>query len=180
MVTADGHVAAKQEVDVARVGVFDVTVALAPIPPPVPAKPDEPAASAAPAPAVAPVPVTPPAPILQQQPSPLPPVRAADSGRVQRGIGYAVTVAGAAALAAGGVLYLVALSDRQKAIDAHCTTTSCTGQGFEYWTDAQNGVTWSRRAAIAGGVLVAGGLTLVLIAPSGRDAPAGLALGGRF
>jgi hypothetical protein len=33
---------------------------------------------------------------------------------------------------------------------------------------------------IAGGVLVAGGLTLVLIAPATRDAPAGVMLGGRF
>jgi tetratricopeptide (TPR) repeat protein len=178
MATAEGYVAAKREIDVARVGVFDVTLALAPIPPPVLAAPDEPVAPAPPPPA-APVPVMPPPAPALQQPAP-PPLRASDSGHVQRGIGYAVTAAGAAALAAGGVLYLVALSDRQKAIDAQCTAASCRGQGLAYWQDAQNGVTWSRRAAIAGGVLVAGGLTLVLIAPSGRDAPAGLVLGGRF
>jgi tetratricopeptide (TPR) repeat protein len=186
MATAEGHVAANREVDVARVGVLDVTLALAPIPPPAQAKPDEPAAADVPAapppppPPSAPVAPPPPAPALQQSASPPPPIRAPDSGRVQRGIGYAVAAAGAAALVAGGVLYLVALSDRQKAIDAQCTAMSCTGQGLQYWNDAQNGVTWSRRAAIAGGVLVAGGLTVVLIAPSGRDAPVGLALGGRF
>jgi tetratricopeptide (TPR) repeat protein len=188
MATADGYVSTKREVDVERVGVFDVTLALAPIPPPAPAKPDEPAAADVPplpppppAPSPSPsIPLTPPAPALQLSAPPPPLARAPDSGRAQRGIGYAVTAAGAAALIAGGVIYLVALSDRQKAIDAQCTAMTCMGQGLAYWHDAQNGVTWSRRAAIAGGVLVAGGLTVVLMAPSGRDAPAGLALGGRF
>jgi len=161
-----------------------VTLALAAVPPPVPPPvtvyaPPPPDVAQAPPPAPTTPPAVSPAPIIQQPVAP-PPSREPAPGRAQRTIGYTLVAVGAAALAAGGVLYLVALSDRQKAIDAGCNSATCVGEGATHWQDAKDGLTRSRIAAIAGGAFVAGGLTLVLIAPSGRDAPAGLALGGRF
>jgi tetratricopeptide (TPR) repeat protein len=181
LAAADGYDDAKREIDVGRAAVFDVTLALAPVPPAPRQEPVVPDAPPLPPPPAAPPPaIVPATPALQQPASaPRPAPRSGGVG-VQRAIGYGVAAAGALALAAGGVLYLKALSDRDKAINAGCTATACPPPGDSDWRSAQNGVTWSRRAAIAGGVLVAAGLTVVLIAPSSRDAPAGLAVAGRF
>jgi tetratricopeptide (TPR) repeat protein len=176
---AEGYADGKQELAIDHGGVFEVTLALAPLALPQPAVP-------LPAPAPSPQPsqleVIPPLPgPATAPPGILPRINTQESGgSAQRAIGYTVAAAGIAALATGGILYLVALSDRQKAIDAGCTATSCIGQGASYWGDARDNVTRSRIAAIAGGVLVAGGLTVVLIAPATHDAPAGVMLGGRF
>jgi tetratricopeptide (TPR) repeat protein len=176
--TGEGREPHEELVEVDEGTVADLTFTLAPLPPPRPKGPiysPPPADVAMTAPPAPP----PPGPAIQQPPaSPAPPERRA--GATARTIGYVLAAAGVTALITGGAFYAKALSDRQKAIDAGCNSVSCGGDGATHWKDAQDGVTRARIAVIAGGVLVAGGLTLVLIAPATRDAPAAVMLGGRF
>ena len=190
--SSDGFVPRKEVPTVGPGAVAEVTVALVPVPsadrptPPhsapaevaaaAPASPAEPAPPALAPAFVARSAVVPP-PAIQQSAPPAPERRQASAGRA---LGYVLAAAGAATLAASGVLYLLAKSDRDKAINAGCTATNCTGQGLTYWNDAKDGVTYSRIAAIAGGALLVGGVTLVIVAPATRDAPIGIAIGSRF
>jgi len=189
--TSDGCEPREESVEVDQGAVVDVKLVLVPIPvrQPQPITPDHSpsgdVAAAPPPPSPSPALVAraavvpPPSAPVVSQPVP-PPRREGSGGGVARPLGYVLAAVGAASLAAGGVLYLIAKSDRQKAVDAGCTMTTCMGPGATYWGDAQDGVTRSRIAAIAGGVLLVGGVTLVIVAPPGRDAPAGIAIGGRF
>jgi len=176
--TGEGLVTRKEVPEVGQGAVVEVALALVAVPPS-PEKAPAPSPPAAPPPAfVARAAVVPPPPAVQQNVAP--PPRDRTSRVIARPLAYALASTGAAALSAGGILYLLAKSDRQKAIDAGCNATSCMGQGATYWKDAQDAVTYSRIAAITGGVLVAAGVTLVIIAPTARDAPIGVAIGGRF
>jgi hypothetical protein len=85
---------------------------------------------------------------------------------------------GAAALVAlgtGGVFYLQARADLQKAVDANCNQVSCTGPGLQHWHDAQDGVRNARIAAGAGAALVLGAAVLIVAAPSASGAAVSLA-----
>jgi hypothetical protein len=193
--TAEGYYDRDEQPRVAEGAVVDVKLELQRVPPPQPPvitpaasaatgapppAPDAPAPSDGLMPIAAPPPPPPPGAAVAQPASqaPTPPDRT--SGGVGRRIGYSLAAVGAAALAAGGVFYLIARSDLDKAVQAGCNSSSCMGDGLAHWHDAQNGVTRSRIAAIAGGALLAGGLTLVVIAPPSRDAPAGVAIAGQF
>ena len=181
--TAEGHLPVERTVTVGSGDTLNVTLALAPVPSPAadlplapPPAPPEPIALPPPAPP------SPSAPALVAERPSSPIAGERSTGTVQRVVGYAVGAAGLVALGTGGVLYLVARSNADKAIAAHCTQdlTTCTGDGKKNWDDAQAGVKNSRIAAAVGGLLLVGGVGLVVMAPSSSGGPAGVALAGRW
>jgi hypothetical protein len=124
-------------------------------------------------------------------------VTTVDEGRGQRVIGWSFAGAGAALLGAGAVSLLV----RKGFIDEYNADATCPGIGSSAPQPArcedriESSRTWqtvSLVSFVAGGVFVAGGLTLVLTAPSRRPATAfacapfgapagsGVACSGRF
>jgi hypothetical protein len=90
----------------------------------------------------------------------------------QRTTGIVVTGIGVAGLAVGGAFGVQALhlkSERSKFCDANNVCTS--GQGLTLDHDARTAATVSTIAMVAGGVVAAGGLVLVLTAPRRSPAP---------
>lgn len=148
---------------------------------------DEPQ-SAAPAPAAALPPVGPTAPPAPEQP------RAASGGGGLKVAGLVTGAVGVLGLGAGAVFGFIAKSKNDQALEPqNCrTSTLCTQAGLSLTDDAKRAATLSTVSFVAGGVLVAGGLTLWLTAPSAersagvRLAPVvaqsygGLALDGAF
>jgi hypothetical protein len=114
--------------------------------------------------AVPPPPVTPPPPsTTSEQPPP-----ATSSGGTVRTVGIIVGVVGLAGLGTGAAFGLVAKSKNDEALQpANCPThTLCTQNGLDLTHDAKTAATLSTVSFIAGGVLAAGGIVLVLTAPS--------------
>jgi hypothetical protein len=86
----------------------------------------------------------------------------------QRTAGYITTTTGIVALAVGGFFGYRAYSLNQRS-KGQCRAgdpTACTQQGVELRDEAKRMSTVSTITSIAGGVLVVGGVTLVLTAPS--------------
>ena len=118
-------------------------------------------------------------------------VRLRARGGGQRILGLVVTGLGVGGLAAGTVFGLQAASKNEQASE-HCRNgTECDAEGMRLDEEGRRAATISTISFIAGGALAAGGLILLLTAPSGRERPValgahplrgggGLTLGGRF
>ncbi len=184
----EGHVPAEQVVTVASSDTANVSIVLAadaaprPNPAPPPAAVERPPSTTPSLAARAPVlPASPPFRLVeQQQPAAPEPVRS--NGTVQRTIGYLVGAVGLAGLVTGGVLYGVARTQAQNAVNNGCTQdlATCRGNGANQWSSSQNGIRNARIAAGIGGGLVVAGAIVVLAAPSPSGAPAAVALVGRW
>jgi hypothetical protein len=87
-------------------------------------------------------------------------------GSVWKTVGWIAGGVGVVALGVGSVFGVMAISDKS---NAHCdASNACDGGPL---SDARNASTVSTIGVIAGGVLVAGGLTLILVAPKASHAP---------
>lgn len=110
----------------------------------------------------------------------------------QRIGGAALGVAGLAGIGLGAYFGLQATSKQSESDDGHCDAEGfCDSIGITLRDEAISAATISTIGFIAGGVLLAGGVTLFLTAPSGGAAgarpeaaivlrPAGMAVVGRF
>ncbi len=88
------------------------------------------------------------------------------SGSPQRVIGFVTGGVGLAALAVGSVFGARAISKNSESNADFCRTeTLCSPRGLELREEARDAARASTVAFVAGGVLVAAGLTLVLTAP---------------
>lgn len=118
---------------------------------------------------------------------------ASSPGRTQRLVGIGVGVAGLVAIGAAGAVTLAARSDYNKALDDHCRGDKdmCDAEGLTITHDARHRANISTVVTVVGGVAIAGGVVLYLLAPRHhRDehalyvAPtadrAGVVLGGTF
>jgi hypothetical protein len=111
---------------------------------------------------------TPPAPVSPPADAPAAADRSAAAGR--RTLGTSLVGLGAAGLAVGGALGVRALTlkrDRSTYCDGQ---NACTAEGVAIDGSARSAATASTIAFVAGGVVVAGGLALVLTAPRGPAA----------
>jgi hypothetical protein len=94
------------------------------------------------------------------------------SGRGQRAVGLVLAGAGVVGLAVAGIVGAMASTTRSDAL-ALCPnpTQFCAqaGRANEMLSDASDQRRNAAIAGILGGVLVAGGLTIVLTAPSGKQ-----------
>jgi hypothetical protein len=90
---------------------------------------------------------------------------------VRRNLGYAVAGVGIGGLAVAAVSYYLAQSRWHHAVDDGCTAASCTGTALAEYDGARSALTVFNVSAIAGGVLWAGGMILLLTAPSDSAAP---------
>ncbi len=132
----------------------------------------------APAPAPAPVPAGvsgAPAPgETGAAPAAGPPATAGGSG--MRTAGIIVGLAGLAGVGVGTAFGLVAMSKNNDALQPqNCRTQSlCTPAGLSLTSDAKNAATVSDIGFVAGGLLVATGAVLVLVAPSSSAPSTGL------
>jgi hypothetical protein len=117
----------------------------------------------------------------------------AAKGGWQRPVGIVGLVVGAAGVAAGAVLGGLAIAKKDESNAGPCMPDNqCTQEGVDLRKEARFFGDVSTVAIIAGGVLAAGGLTLVLVAPDqakpGQDpvtarlraVPGGLFVDGRF
>jgi hypothetical protein len=95
----------------------------------------------------------------------------APRGKAQRVTGFVVGGVGLVGLALGTVFGLSAASKNDDAT-THCRDNRCDADGIRLDGEGRDAATLSTIAFIAGGTLVAGGLVLVLTAPSGREKPA--------
>jgi tetratricopeptide (TPR) repeat protein len=176
----DGYAPIEQSATIASGDVANLTLQLVPLAPaPAPVA----ALAAAPAPPAAPlaagasasggVLATPASPALAAEPSPQ------RSGTVQRVVGYTAGGLGLVSFAVAALLYYYdAKSNLQRAIDLKCTVDMCVGEGAAHWRSAQNDVAASRIALATGGVLVAAGVALVMLAPSPGPSPSASSTGG--
>jgi hypothetical protein len=99
-----------------------------------------------------------------------------DRGKSQRTLGFVVGGVGIAALAAGGVVGLTAMSLRSEAKDLGCSEVDCaTSEAMEKNDSALGRANVSTVLFIAGGVVTAAGAILLLTAPSGPAVSAGSA-----
>jgi hypothetical protein len=116
--------------------------------------------------ATPPPPVTPPPPSTTPVP---PPPAETSSGSTQRTLGIVAAVVGLAGLGTGAAFGLIAKSKNNEALEPqNCPTSKlCTQNGLDLTNDAKTAATLSTVSFIAGGVLAAGGIVLVLTAPSG-------------
>ena len=110
---------------------------------------------------------------------------------IQEKLGIAAGIAGLAGLGVCVFEYFNAKDHLDNANKQGCNSSDCVGNGRSEYSDSQNALTVSNITGIAGGVLLAGGIVLILTTPSpapnsvalvplvGRDS-AQLALTGRF
>ncbi len=85
----------------------------------------------------------------------------------QRPTSFAVMGVGVAALGVGAVLGVMALDKNAESNDGFCLANNhCNQTGYDLRKDALTYATGSTISLIAGGVLTAGGLTLLLVSPS--------------
>ncbi|HWA72598.1 MAG TPA: tetratricopeptide repeat protein [Polyangiaceae bacterium] len=107
------------------------------------------------------------------------PASAPAAGGTQRILGYVVGGAGVAGLVVGSIFGARAISKNSDSKD-HCRTdTLCSTRGLALRDDARDAAKVSTFTFVAGGVLVATGLTLVLTAPSTREQASGATTGAR-
>jgi hypothetical protein len=118
---------------------------------PVESNPPSPTAKAVPAPA------TPPPP-----PSSPPSVSA--NGSTQRVLGAVVAGIGVAGVAVGSVFGLIAKSHESDATP-HCSGTECDAVGISALNDARSAATVSTVGFVVGGIAIAGGVAVYLLAP---------------
>lgn len=116
-------------------------------------------------------------------PAPLSPAEPR-SGSAQRTLGWVAGGVGVAGLAVGAVFGLRALSLKSER-DAHCSSGNlCDQEGVDKDGDARSAATISTIGFVAGGVLAATGVVLVLTAPKGSTrvgvSGRGLFVGGTF
>jgi hypothetical protein len=100
-----------------------------------------------------------------------------DSGSALRTVGWVGVAAGAAGLAFGGVTGAMALATQKALDDGGCEQGACY---LDQWSDVNrlNDLrTMSSIGFIAGGVLAAGGVALLIAAPSQESSPASAAVG---
>jgi hypothetical protein len=98
-----------------------------------------------------------------------------ERSNTQRVVGYVVGGVGVAGLAVAGVFAFRAYDKNQQSLD-QCRKgdpSACTEQGALLRKDAQSAGTIATAATIAGGALLATGITLVLSAPSRRETALG-------
>jgi hypothetical protein len=109
-------------------------------------------------------------PELERQPEPVGGAdEGASRGNGQRIAGFVVGGVGLVGLALGTVFGLSASSKNDDAA-RHCRDGNlCDSEGIRLDKEGRDAATLSTIAFIAGGTLVAGGLVLVLTAPSGRE-----------
>jgi hypothetical protein len=92
----------------------------------------------------------------------------------QRVVGYVIGGVGVAGLAVGGVFAYLAYDKNQQSMD-HCRkgeASACTPEGVSLREDAQSAGTIATAATIAGGALLATGVTLLISAPSSKETAA--------
>ncbi|WP_437600960.1 hypothetical protein [Sorangium sp. So ce590] len=124
---------------------------------------------AAPPPAPAPVTsVSVPPPALAPAPAPAPAARP-----WQRPVGIAAIVAGGAGLGATGVLAALAVGKKNASNqDGHCDAlNTCDETGLDLRAQARRFGNGATAALVVGSVLAAGGVVLLVTAPSGKDRP---------
>jgi hypothetical protein len=124
---------------------------------------NEPEAVVAPPP-VAPAPLPPAAPVMPPE----------SHGSAQKTVGIAVGVVGLAGLGVGSLFGVIAKSKNDQALEPqNCrTSTLCTQAGLDLTSDAKGAATVSTIAFVAGGVVTATGLVLLLTAPRSSSATA--------
>ncbi len=108
-------------------------------------------------------------------PAPAPAGADEGSGDTLRLVGYVVAGAGVVGLGLGTWFGLTAQSKWSDA-QAHCRGLICDAEGGALAADAKSSGNLSTIAFIAGGLLTAGGVTLVLLAPSRSSTPTGTTL----
>jgi hypothetical protein len=117
-----------------------------------------------------------PVPARAEAPAPAPTETPQDDGSSQRVIGLVVGGAGVAALAVGAYFGLKASSTHDDAL-SHCNALKqCDPDGLKLGDDATSQATVSTIAFIAGGVLLASGAALYLLAPRGAARTRGLVI----
>lgn len=125
----------------------------------------------------APEPAAAPAPALAPKDAP-----AREDGSGQRTTAYIVGGVGAAALLAGGVFAVLANGNnsdsKEQCADDDPNACSVAGKGLR--DDALNQAAIATVLGIAGGVVLAAGVTLYVTAPSDDDVGFGLSYGGTF
>jgi hypothetical protein len=107
-----------------------------------------------------------------------------NNGSVQRTLGWVGVGVGVAGLAVGGIFGLTAMSKASEASNDGCKGSTCTGAhagaGVQATKDGLTDATISTVGFVAGGVLAAAGVVLVLTAPSGKAVHAAPAVGSSF
>ncbi|HSY25110.1 MAG TPA: hypothetical protein VK841_23455 [Polyangiaceae bacterium] len=147
---------------------------------------DDPAAAAeATVPAAAPALAAEVTPAPKEPPSTPPDRTSGSNGSGLRTAGWVTAGAGVAGLAVGAVFGLIAKSKNDEALSNDgCTGTVCLGPnaqaGASASSDANSAATISTVAFIAGGVVAATGLALVLLAPSGPSMHVTAAVGSGY
>lgn len=96
-------------------------------------------------------------------------------------VGVITLIAGAGAVALGGVFGAIAMGKKSSAEDAGCKDRVCPdGNAANLREDAKSAGTVSTIFFVGGGVLAAGGVALFLVAPSASADRVGLTVSGRF
>lgn len=96
-------------------------------------------------------------------------------------VGIITMIAGAGAVALGGVFGAVAMGKKNSAEDAGCSDRVCPdGNAANLRNDAKAAGTVSTIFFIGGGVLAAAGLGIFIVAPSASSDRVGLSVSGRF
>lgn len=96
-------------------------------------------------------------------------------------VGVITLIAGAGALAVGGVFGGIAMSKKGSAEDAGCSDRVCPDdRAGGLRDDARSAGTVSTIGFVAGGVLAAAGLGMFLLAPSASADRVGMTMSGRF
>jgi hypothetical protein len=141
----------------------------------------------APVPVLAPVVVPPAAPLAPLAPTPAAPETSGGAGHGRRLVGLVVGGVGVAGLAVGGIFGGLAASS-WSTVKSQCPSfNGCSPTAVNDHNSAVTSATVSTVGLVAGGVLVAAGVTIFLTAP--KDAPVtaglligpqGVAVGGRF
>ena len=118
---------------------------------------------------------------VKAAPSPQPPVassattKAADTGPYPAWLGYALGGVGLASVGVAGVLGYRAYDLNQQSLDecSRANANACTRQGDSLRDDARGAGVLSTAFAVAGGALLAGGVTLTLLHSSKQPSPTG-------
>lgn len=110
----------------------------------------------------------------EQEPErPVVPGPEAPSGGGLRALGIGALAVGAAGVAAGAILGGLAIAKKDESNSGPCMENNqCTPEGIDLRKGARALGDGSTAAIIAGGLLAAGGLTVVLLAPAPAGAPA--------
>ena len=130
---------------------------------------DAPQAAPTPAPATAPAPT----PATATAPSATP-EQPASSWSGQKTAALIVGGVGLVGIGVGSAFGLIAKSKNDQALQNCRTSTLCSQQGLNLTDDAKSAATVSTIAFVAGGVALAGGIVLWLLAPSSSRSTTGL------